>query len=114
RSTRLRSASGLGAAALLLPRARLAVLALALAEVARQLGGEGVAGRKLGLLLDRVGPPLELLDVRGGLLVAGDRLADLLLVCLGRPVELGRVDLDLHQAAETVAERGRSTRARRE
>ena len=51
---------------------------LALAEEARQLGGERVARRQLALVLELVGAALELLDVGGRVLVGGDRLAHLL------------------------------------
>src|SRR2546425_11574134 len=81
-------------------RAGFAVPGLALAQVARELGGEGIARRQLEVLLDRVRPVLELLDVRGGLFVAGNRLADLLLVRLSGLVELGRVDLGVEQGPQ--------------
>ena len=91
-----------------------AVVLLALAQVARELGGERVAGRKVLLLLDLLGALLELLDVRRGLGVGGDGLAHLLGVRLARLFELVRVDLRLEQLAEPVAERERGARARRE
>src|SRR5205823_169538 len=91
------------------------VFFVALAQEARQLGGEGIARRKLAfLLLERVDAPLELLDVGRRLLVRGDRLADLLLVALRRLLELLDVDLEADQAAEPLAERDGRARARRQ
>ena len=69
-----------------------AVLALALTQKPRQLGGERVAGGDVELLLELVGALLELLDVGRRLRVRRDRLAHLLGVALGRLLELGRVD----------------------
>src|SRR5213082_2267693 len=53
----------------------LAVAALALAQVARQLGGDRVARRQiLELVAERLGPALQLLDVRLRLGVGGHGL----------------------------------------
>ena len=81
---------------------------LALAEEAGQLGGERLARRQLAFLdqlVDRVGAALELLDVRGGLGVAGDRVRHLLGVFLLRVRELGDVDRGTDEISETLAER---------
>jgi hypothetical protein len=101
---------------LLLAGRVVAVLFVALAQEAGQLGGKSVAGRKLAflLLLERVDAALELLDVGRRLLVRGDRLADLLLVALCRLLELFDVDLEADQAAEPLAERNCRPRARRQ
>src|SRR4051812_46156952 len=80
-----------------------------LPQEARELGRKRVAGRQIRLLLELVHAALELLDVRGRVLVRGDRLADLLLVAPRRLLELVDVDLDLEQAAEPLAEGNRST-----
>src|SRR3954471_4055271 len=89
-----------------------AVAALALAEEARELGGDRLAGDVLSR--DLVGALLELLDVCRGLLVGGHRLAHLLRVLVGGGLELARVDRGAEQRAEPVAERERRARARRE
>ena len=101
---------------LLLARAVVAVLGVALAQEARELGGERVAGREVLVLLEveLVGAPLELGDVGRGLLVGRDRLGHLLGVRLLRLRELRRVDLDPEQLPEPVAERAGGARARRE
>ena len=110
--------AGQPAAGPLLPVAGGLVAVLAVAQEARQLGRERLARRQVGLVLDhlvdRVGPPLELLDVRGRLGIRGDRLADLLGVDLLRLLELAELDRDAEQLAEPVAERARRARARRE
>src|SRR3954470_2068666 len=64
-----------------------------LAQEARQLCGEGVAGWEIGLLRELVDATLQLLHVRGRLLVARDGLAHLLRVGIGRLVQLVRVDI---------------------
>ena len=68
----------------------------------------------IGLLGERVGALLELLDVRRGVRVGGDGLRDLLRVVLGRLGQLARVDLGAEQVGEPVAERQRRLRARRQ
>ena len=106
---------------LLLARAVVAaLLAVALAQEARQLGGERVAGGKLLLLdelLDRVRAPLELLDVRRGLGIGRDRLAHLLGVRLLGLGELARRRLarraGRRAARRALARRAGSARARR-
>ena len=95
-------------------RRRRLVLLLALAQVARQLGGERLAGRQIFGRLEHVDAPLELLDVRRRLRVGRDRLAHLLAVLLRRLLELVEVDVDAQQLAEASHERERGARARRE
>ena len=101
-------------------RRRRRVAALAVAQEPRQLGGERLAGRQVGLvdqLVDRVRPPLELLDVRRRLGVRGDGLGDLLGVDLLRLLELGQVDRRRRAARRAgrraLARRAGSGRARR-
>ncbi len=84
------------------------VVGLAVAQEARQLGGERLARRQIGLLaqlVDRVGPAFELFDVGGRLRVRRDRLGDLLRVDLFCLLELGQVD-----RAPRAARRGGRTR----
>src|SRR5207248_6203320 len=55
-----------------------ALVLVALAEVAGQLGGDRVTGRDVGFLGELIDPPLEVVHVRRRLLVGRDRLAHLL------------------------------------
>src|SRR4051812_11403457 len=89
-----------------------AVAALALAEEARELGGDRLAGDVVSR--DLVGALLELLDIRRGLLVGGDGLAHLLRVLVRGGLELARVDRGAEQRAKPIAERECRARARRE
>ena len=75
---------------------------VALAEEARQLGGEALAGRELFGRFHHVDAALELLDVRGRLGVGRDRLAHLLAVLLRRLLELGDVDVDAASARRSA------------
>ncbi len=92
-------------------------VAVPLAQEPRQLGGERLAARKLAALgerLDRVGSPLELLDVGLRVRVRGDRLADLRRVLLLGLVELRRLDRRADEIGEPDAERLGGARAGRE
>src|SRR5919199_5182472 len=88
-----------------------AVVLLALAQVARQLGGDRVARGDVELDPELVASLLELLDVGLRLRVGGDGLAHLLAVRLRRLLQLGRVDRRPEQLAQPPAERERRTRA---
>ena len=89
-----------------------AVLGVALAQEARQLGGERVARRQVLVLLEveLVGAALELRDVGRRLLVGGDRLGHLLGVGLLRLGELGRVDRRRRAAAPSRSQSARAAR----
>src|SRR6266545_262397 len=89
-----------------------AVAPLAIAEEARQLGGERLAREVL--LREIVASLLELLDVCRSLRIGRHGLAHLLGVRLRCFLQLGRVDRGAEERAEPVAERQRSARARRE
>src|SRR5207244_11435920 len=80
---------------------------LVLAEEPRQLRGEALAGRQVDLGAELVGPLLELLDVRRGLVVVGDGLRHLLAVGLDRRLELRRVDGGAEERPQALAERQR-------
>ena len=98
-------------------RRRWRVAALAVAQELRQLGGKRLPCGEIVLveqLVDRVGPPLELLDVRGRLGIRGDGFGDLLRVDLLCLLELREVELDPEELAETIAERPGRARARGE
>src|SRR5712691_1368662 len=69
-----------------------AVATLPLLQVAAELGGDRVARGNVGLRLELVDAPLELLDVRRGLGIGGDGLTDLRAVGLRGRVELRRDD----------------------
>src|SRR5204862_273161 len=85
RSCRLRSTSRPA-------RLRAAVPTLPVAQEARQLRGERLAGRDLLLVVEDLRALLELGDVGGGLVVGCNRFADLLAVALRGFVELAGLD----------------------
>ena len=87
-----------------------APLLVPLAQVARQLGRRARRPRECRSSSIVVGALLELLDVGGGLLVGGDRLADLLGVRAPRPRSSSVVSIS---APSRSAEPRRRARARR-
>ena len=91
----------------------LAVLAVPLAQEARELGGQRLARRDV-LLVELVRPPLEILDIGLRVRVGGDRPGHLLGVALGGLTQLLDVDLDPEDVAEPLAESERGARARRQ
>src|SRR4051812_29196367 len=90
------------------------VAVLAVAQEARELGGDRIARRQVGLLRDLVGTTLELGDVGRRLLVGGHRFAPLLLVGVRSLVKLGGIDIRLEQLRKPIDERLRRARRRRQ
>src|SRR5438046_5821005 len=96
------------------PALRPAVATLTLAQEARELRCQRLARREVLLVLEQLSTLLELVDVRLCLVVGRDRFGHLLAVALRGLLELGRIDLRPEYAAETLTQRQRGTRARRE
>ena len=76
-----------------------ALVVLTLAQEARQLGCDRVARWKIVLVDELVDAALEVVDVRRGLFVRRDGLADLQRIRIGGLVELRRVDVRAEQLA---------------